>query len=114
LYGGPGVDWFASAEAYGTLAADPGILVAGTTESFPPLTTPPGVSGERMWAMALDLGGNTNYNMACMVHEPGLEYKLPEVQDPGHRAQPRETAIGATPTKLADAPFDTQTMIICP
>ncbi len=114
LYGGDDVDVFSSAEAFGTPAHQPGILVAGTTESFPPLQTPPAVSGERMWVMALDLDGSTQHNMACMLHEAPVEYKTPEVQDPGCQAEEREAAILRQETDLAEAELCTLPLKICP
>lgn len=114
LYGGQGLDTFGSVERFSTAAGLPGMLVAGATESFPPLQTPPGISGERLWVMALDLAGNTSHNMACMLHEAPLEFKAPRVEDPGYQAHEREAEVVGVETNLADAAFATQPLAICP
>lgn len=117
LYGGAApttIDQFCSVEAIGTLSSQAGMLVSGTTESFPPLTTPPGVSGERIWVLKLDLAGNTSYNMACMLHEAGVETRKLAIQDPQLKVQPKQLLLEVTELHRPEEDFHLQECFLCP
>jgi hypothetical protein len=113
-YGGPDIDVFNFAEAFQIGTSQAGILVGGTSESFPPYSTTVGASGERMWLMKLNLSGFTDYKMSCMLQPASLEFGPVQVRNPNLVLTSKKTEITAKELEFDPNDFRAKPHFLCP
>jgi hypothetical protein len=116
LYGGANIDidQFASVNTIGMNKHEHGIIVGGTSESFPPLVTPPKVSGERIWVLKLDLNGNTSHNMACMLHKADVETIGINIQKMEQKLEIKKLTLKEKILPLKTQDFPLKEYFLCP
>jgi hypothetical protein len=113
-YGGSDSDGFNSIDSIELPSGGPAMLVAGTTESFPPFATPPGVAGERIWVMNLDPDGMTQEDMSCFFHPVDTSIGIVPVTDLKLTAKEKEAPYEIQQLSADTKEIRTNTVLPCP